>query len=231
MDTTQDNVSTRLARYLGYKQITKAAFETSAGIARGSLNGIGDAPHRGTIAKIRKTAPDLNIGWLLSGKGDMLLSDNATPDSTPGQIEVNTSQQSPDLDGAPDRITALIQYLKEQGLVHGQGHFADLIGYSRATLSQIKNSHARTPLALLLSVSETFPAISLDWLLYGTGDMIKETDISTHSSRQSEADSLQDIKCLLTDIKALLAQLVEQRPESPVPGKSRANRSGSNLDN
>lgn len=205
MDKVHDNVSTRLARYLGYKQIPKSAFEVRAGFARGTLRSIGDAPHKGTVARIRDAAPDLNIGWLLTGEGSMLLP----PDTPAPETEVQRDIPEPDLEGAGQRISALIDALKEAGVVHSQSHFADLIGYGRATISQVKTGRIRTPLAVLLAVSEAFPAVSLRWLLYGTGEMMDDDD----KSASAETDPLSEIASTLADIRDLLSRLLSRAVE------------------
>lgn len=207
MCTTKESVSTRLSRYLGYKQIPKTTFEDQAGFSRGYIRSIGDAPHKSTVAKIQKVATDLNIGWLLTGEGSMLLHQ----DSTSPEMEVKRDLQEPDLDGSAQRISALINHLKEIGVVHSQSHFADLIGYGRATVSQAKNGRIRTPLAFLISISETFPSVSLDWLLYGTGEMM----VQKHHPEGDTPDTLSEISTTLTQIRDLLSKIVTKVVERP----------------
>lgn len=65
--TTKD----RFVKYLKFKGLGQTAFEESAGLSRGSI-----AQKTGfnanSIEKIAIACPDLNLDWLITGKGDML---------------------------------------------------------------------------------------------------------------------------------------------------------------
>jgi hypothetical protein len=67
-------IKERISKYLEYKNISKYQFYKKTGMSNGSLD------KSGTIGAdkcelINYAYPDLNILWLITGKGDMLLSE------------------------------------------------------------------------------------------------------------------------------------------------------------
>lgn len=58
--------------YLSCKGLKKATFEQSVGAAQGFVNNIGKSIGGAYVEKISRIYPDLSIGWLLSGEGEML---------------------------------------------------------------------------------------------------------------------------------------------------------------
>ena len=67
-----ESVSDRLATFLKYKGKGQTAFEEEAGISRGYVKKAGENLGSKIRAKIKEQCPDLNIDWLLTGKGSML---------------------------------------------------------------------------------------------------------------------------------------------------------------
>lgn len=63
----------RLLQFLQFKQIGQQKFEFSIGMSNGWVNKIGDSIRENSINKIREVYPELNIAWLKSGVGNMLL--------------------------------------------------------------------------------------------------------------------------------------------------------------
>ena len=53
--------------------------------------------------------------------------------------------------------------------------FADFLGINPATLSGIFNDRTKPTLNIVEAVRKKFPDISLDWLMFGTGGMYKDT--------------------------------------------------------
>ena len=65
----------RLLEYLAYKEITVYAFEKTCGVGNGYLGK--QSKGKGSVGsdileKIGDHYPDLNLGWLITGKGKML---------------------------------------------------------------------------------------------------------------------------------------------------------------
>ena len=67
-----ESVSDRFATFLKYKGKGQTAFEEEAGISRGYVKKAGENMGSKIRAKIKEQCPDLNIDWLLTGKGSML---------------------------------------------------------------------------------------------------------------------------------------------------------------
>lgn len=57
-----------------------------------------------------------------------------------------------------------------------QQEFASAIGISPATLSSIFNERTRPTLSIVDAIKSTFPDISTDWLLFGSGEMLLTSD-------------------------------------------------------
>ena len=62
----------RLKAYLDYKKITQIAFAESIGASTGYVNAMSKGFGPKYEAIVREKYPDLNIGWVITGDGDML---------------------------------------------------------------------------------------------------------------------------------------------------------------
>ena len=71
----QKTVKERLIEYLSIKSIGRNKFEKMAGISLGYITNLKNAPKESHLVKILNAAPDLNKVWLLTGEGEMLVSD------------------------------------------------------------------------------------------------------------------------------------------------------------
>lgn len=67
-------VKERILQFINYKGITIQAFELSTGLSNGAVSKMGDGTRRSTLEKISNYYPELNTNWLLTGVGEMLLS-------------------------------------------------------------------------------------------------------------------------------------------------------------
>ena len=84
-------VKNRLTQYLSYKGIGQVSFANIAGLSRGYVNNIVNSIGPIAQSKIAKSFPDLNIDWLITGKGNMLKEESVSTNSE------NTNQQSDDM--------------------------------------------------------------------------------------------------------------------------------------
>lgn len=66
-------IASRALEYAKYKGMTAADFERDSGLANGMLKKLGDKTRRQTFNRIESAFPDLNIDWLRTGEGEMLL--------------------------------------------------------------------------------------------------------------------------------------------------------------
>lgn len=69
------NTQTRLNAYIESKGLSVREFERICGLSNGSASKIADSSRKSTFDRISTSCPDLNIDWLLTGKGDMLKYD------------------------------------------------------------------------------------------------------------------------------------------------------------
>jgi transcriptional regulator with XRE-family HTH domain len=73
-----------------------------------------------------------------------------------------------------------IMYMKErikqimESQHMSQQVFADYLGINPATLSGIFNDRTKPTLNIVEAIRKKFPDISLDWLMFGTGDMNRQ---------------------------------------------------------
>ena len=72
----------RLYKYLNYSKLRPSSFEHSSGISNGYLNK--QFKGKGTVGsdiieKIHRSFPDLNMTWVLTGKGTMIVKTDNDP--------------------------------------------------------------------------------------------------------------------------------------------------------
>ncbi len=78
----------RLLKFLTYKRIGQFKFEQSIGMSRGWANKVGDNIRESNLQKIRDVYPELNIIWLKTGLGSMLVG----TESDEQQMDEQTAQ-------------------------------------------------------------------------------------------------------------------------------------------
>ena len=79
MNTT---VKERLITFIDHKGLTKNKFETLCGLSKRYVSNISQSISQTVCKKISLTFPDLNIGWVLTGEGEMLNTADQKPDET-----------------------------------------------------------------------------------------------------------------------------------------------------
>ncbi len=84
-----------------------------------------------------------------------------------------------------DRIKKIQEY---SGL--SLGVFASRTGIKSASLSHILNGRNNPSLDVVMKIHETFPEISWEWMLYGTGSMFKEGNSDVAENKQVESHSV-----------------------------------------
>lgn len=62
----------RILQFIVYLGISVSEFERSCNLSNGAVSKMGDNTRRSTLNKICNVYPQLNIDWLLTGKGDMV---------------------------------------------------------------------------------------------------------------------------------------------------------------
>lgn len=96
-------IKDRILQFIDYKQITKNKFETECGLPVRYVSNIGKSIQSDVIEKIVLTFPDINLRWLVTGLGEMVMeeSKDETKDVLKEQVEY--------LQGENSRLLALIE--------------------------------------------------------------------------------------------------------------------------
>lgn len=66
----------RLIEFISYKGITVQLFEKEVNISNGAVSKMGDGTRSSTLEKISNVYPELDINWLKTGIGNMLVNDS-----------------------------------------------------------------------------------------------------------------------------------------------------------
>ena len=90
-----NSVKNRLIAFIKYKHLTKTAFGESIGVSNAFVTSIRRSIAPDKVQSIASTYPELNMDWLLYGKGEMLLSDKADNQSSPVQEAIPGNETSP----------------------------------------------------------------------------------------------------------------------------------------
>ena len=116
----QNTFKDRLIEFLSYLNLGQTKFEENVGLGRASISKIKDGMSSPNLAKIIKAYPELNIYWLVGGKGEML--NNAETKAEPN---------------APDE-NQLVTYLKEENekLRNENRQLAEQNGYYKGLLDK-----------------------------------------------------------------------------------------------
>lgn len=74
-----NNVKSRLIRYIKSKKMTQKEFISSIQLSNGYINSIRKSISPEVLSRIQSKYPDLNRDWLLYGEGEMTVGDEAAP--------------------------------------------------------------------------------------------------------------------------------------------------------
>ena len=108
-------MNTRLQQFLAAENLTQAQFADSINVARASVSHIiagRNNPGYDFIINIMKRYPDLNVEWLLLGKGKMYRFDESKPSD-----DLPTFRESP-----AGTETDLFSAARDSREAHGEGH-------------------------------------------------------------------------------------------------------------
>lgn len=84
----------------------------------------------------------------------------------------------------------LQQLLSAENLT--QAEFADRIGVARASVSHILAGRNRPSFEVIQKISDSFPAVSLDWLINGNGRMYRQDSVQ-NTDYQAKSFETQDL--------------------------------------
>lgn len=69
------NLNERILTFISHLETNVAEFERNCNLSNGSVSKMGDNTRRSTLEKISKIYPFLNLNWLLTGEGSMILGE------------------------------------------------------------------------------------------------------------------------------------------------------------
>jgi len=83
LETEKNPIKFRLYEFFEKKDINSAQFERKCGLAEGFVSKIQKSMRSDMLKKITIAYPELNISWLLTGVGRMILEKNMVNDDPP----------------------------------------------------------------------------------------------------------------------------------------------------
>lgn len=90
----EETVKQRLIKFIKFKSLSQAKFEKAIGVSNGFVNNISKSIGVEKAQRISNIFPELNIGWLLTGEGEMLKEEEPTIDEEIQRLEKLIEAQS-----------------------------------------------------------------------------------------------------------------------------------------
>ena len=161
------NEKEKIKYYLENKGISKNKFYTQTGLSVGFLDS-GNSLGVDKARIIINTYPDINLEWLVLGKGKMICP------RTPHLEKPNNIVSKATYDGIHGEDELLCVGLRIDEVMKIKGidsdtKFAEIIDTDYEALMQVKDGNTPAADVLLLKIYKTFPDINPVWLSTGIG--------------------------------------------------------------
>lgn len=157
-------VRERLTAYIRIKNINISQFEKAIGVSSGYVNNISKSIQPDKLQAISDHFSDLNIEWLLIGKGGMLKK-NAH------KAPVSSGRNPIDANGAGNRIKQVLMY----------AFSGDIASMARKTfisvqrIQELMTSHEFPTFGEISDLAQ-HTNIDIDWLITGRGEMLQSSE-------------------------------------------------------
>lgn len=116
------------------------------------------------------------------------------------------------------RFIAIIDSLKEKGLVNDYVQIAKELDTNKAAISDIKAGRKKLSIELLRRLKKSYPSCSIEWVVTGEGNpFITPQSLSNTSSSQNTELFLNRIAEQAEEIGRLKARIEELERVRPVP--------------
>lgn len=116
------------------------------------------------------------------------------------------------------RFIAIIDSLKEKGLVNNYVQIAKELDTNKAAISDIKAGRKKLSIELLRRLKKSYPSCSIEWVVTGEGNpFITPQSLSNTSSSQNTELFLNRIAEQAEEIGRLKARIEELERVRPVP--------------
>ena len=185
------------------KGIAKEKFFAEIGMT--SSNFRGNAKHTPlnstAIANIFIAIPDINLTWLITGKGEML--DNGSSK----KIEYNFTKEHIEQSG-----TLVKQRIKQvlSAFDSNPTQLSKLFGVNQKTLNNQINGDVMLSINTILLIKTAFPDIGLTWLITGEGEEIDNYAQTNHAPITDNKFAMELIEKKDAKIKSLERKIWEQ---------------------
>lgn len=178
------DIKDRISEFIKHKSITIAEFERNVELANGYIKKIKGSIGSDKLNNIASYYPDLNIDWLITGKGSMLKSE-----------QISSIKER------------LAHFLEEEKI--SVSDFCKSISMYQAAYLEMRGS---IPESKLKNIITKYPQLSIEWLMTGEGKMIKTIDVQSEEDAASTQDSIQssDDLTLIEELKTENAALKEE---------------------
>ena len=196
-------IKERVMYVLEYKGIAKENFFTEIGMT--SANFRGSAKHTPlnstAIANIFTAIPDINLTWLITGKGEML--DNGSSK----KIEYNFTKEH-----IEQSVTLVKQRIKQvlSAFDSNPTQLSKLFGVNQKTLNNQINGDVMLSINTILLIKTAFPDIGLTWLITGEGEEIDNYAQTNHAPITDNKFAMELIEKKDAKIKSLERKIWEQ---------------------
>lgn len=192
----------RLHKYIIHKALSISAFEKSIGMSNASFGK--SLKNKGTIGcdkleRIFTAYPDINIVWLLTGKGEMI-----NPEIKDNQREETKEEFSGAANIKDSSIIARIyDIIAYSGLTVNE--FSIKTGVSNGYFAKQRSVNGNIGSQIIEKIINIFPEISIEWLITGRGSMLQS--LETESPKLDKRSESEDV------IKLLLQELGQKNEE------------------
>ena len=219
-------VKKRISEYCAYKHISVRKFEKDSGLVYGYVAAIRKGIGVEKLDGILNAFPDINREWLLYGKGEMLKSEiNSNPIEEYQTLE--RYKKGPYKNTCATENLSVQErldiFIKSKGL--GRYQFEMKVGLPQSYVANVRQAPHPEKVKL---ISDAFPDLSIEWLITGKGEMIKQ-DISIYrqlveviseekdrllSLWQKEQDKVVELEKVNRQLRKDLADTVKMYGES-----------------
>lgn len=111
----ESTVKDRLIAFIEHKGITKNKFETLCGLSKRYVSNISQSISPKVVKRISLTFPELNMGWVLTGDGEMLATLSPEPAASPSgdvmKINLNLSETIKEQQSTIAALTEIVNRL------------------------------------------------------------------------------------------------------------------------
>lgn len=133
----ETDVKSRIIKFLKYKNISASQFSQQIGASRNYVSSMSKSVQPDKLHSISIQFPELNIEWLLIGKGEMLHN------NLPDQLTTNNDHNQNSIDMNTDKLIAVIESQnvmirqKDEEIRQLRAELDELRGYSPIKKSRV----------------------------------------------------------------------------------------------